>query len=334
MMRARAPLSDARRRLLRAALASLGAGMAPRAFAQAATPLRIVVPFPPGGGTDVLARIFADRLRAQYPGGIVVENRVGASGRLGVEAVRNAEPDGMTLLFVPDFLLTVYPHSFRKLAYDPLRDFAPVSIVARSSLALSAGPGLPESVKTVNEYVAWAKANPKQAFYATTSAGGTPHFVGVMLARAAGVTLTPVHYKGGAPAIQDLLGGQVPVSVNPVGEIMPYARAGRVRVLATTGGRRSKFLPDAPTLVESGYPDIVVEPWLGFLAPARTPADRVDRLSSAIADAAKVPEVVEAIEKIGNEVVIVPPDAFQKVLREDIARWQPIVQASGFTAEE
>ena len=156
--------------------------------------VRIIVPFPAGGGTDVLARLIAEKMRGNYAPAVIVENRVGASGRTGVEAVKNAEPDGTTLLFTPDFLMTVYPHSFKKLSYDPLKDFTAVAVVASSGLALAAGPALPAEVKTVKEYLAWAKANPKQASYATTSAGGTPHFVGVMLAQASGVELTPVHY--------------------------------------------------------------------------------------------------------------------------------------------
>jgi tripartite-type tricarboxylate transporter receptor subunit TctC len=307
---------------------------APRALAQGARSLRIIVPFPAGGGTDVLARIVGEKLRGGYASTVIVENRVGASGRVGVDAVKAAEPDGGTVLFIPDFLFTVYPHSFRKLSYDPLTDFAPVAMVARSGLALSAGPALPDSIKTISEYVAWARSNPKNAFFATTSAGGTPHFIGVMLARDAALQLTPVHYKGGAPALQDLLGGQIPLSVNPIGEILPYARSGKLRVLATTGARRSRFLPQVPTLAESGFPQIVVEPWLGFFAPARTPADTVGRLATAITEAVKSPETAQSFEKFGNEPVITGPAGFAAALKAELERWRPIVKASGFTAED
>ena len=241
-----------RRRLLLAALALPMAGSA-RAQTTSKT-LRIIVPFPAGGGTDVAARLIADKLRGNYAPVVIVENRVGASGRTGVEAVAHAAPDGTTLLFTPDFLMTVYPHSFARLGYDPLADFMPIALIARSGLALAAGPALPSSVKNVRQYVDWARANPKQAFYATTAAGGTPHFVGVMLARDAGVALSPVHYKGGAPALQDLMGGQIPVSINPIGELLPQLAGGRIRVLAVTSDKRSKFLPDVPTMVESGFP--------------------------------------------------------------------------------
>src|SRR5438552_13608303 len=157
--------------------------LAPVAFAQTTSkPLRIIVPFPAGGGTDVLARIVADKLRGNYAPAAIVENRVGASGRTGVEAVKNAEPDGTTLLFTPDFLMTVYPHSFKRLSYDPLKDFTAIALIARSGLALAAGPAMPAEVKTVRDYVAWAKGDPKRGLYATTPGGGTPHFVGLMLA--------------------------------------------------------------------------------------------------------------------------------------------------------
>jgi len=328
------PHSAARRRALHLLGACAALAAAPRSFAQpGGKPLRIIVPFPAGGGTDVLARIVAERLRGPL-GSVIVDNRVGASGRIGVEAVKNADADGSTLLFTPDFLLTVFPHSFRHLSYNPLTDFAPVAIVARSALALSAGPALPAQVNTVAQYLDWARQNAKQAFFATTSPGGTPHFVGVMLARASGVALSPVHYKGGAPALQDLLGGQIPASVNPIGEVLPYVKAGKIRVLATTGGTRSRYLPGVPTLAEAGFPDIVAEAWLGFLAPARTPAQTVARLAGAIAEAARAPETTDNLEKFAMESAGSTPESFAATLRADLEKWGPIVKASGFTAED
>jgi tripartite-type tricarboxylate transporter receptor subunit TctC len=326
-----------RRQILVASAAASALVTVPRVLAQSTTitkPLRIVVPFPAGGATDVIARLIADKLRGTYAPATLVDNRVGASGRIGVEAVKNADPDGSTILFTPDFLMTVYPHSFKKLAYDPVRDFAPVGIASRSSLALSAGPGLPQGIRTVPEFVEWCKANPNKASFATTAPGGTPHFVGVMLSRAAGVPMQPVHYKGGAPALQDLLGGQIPVSVNPVGEILPHARAGKIRVLATTGTQRGRFLPDAPTFVDAGFKDIVVESWLGFMAPAKTPPDTIMKLFDAIADALKGQDIAAGFEKFAVDLSPSTPTMHGMTMRSDIARWGPIVQASGFTAEE
>lgn len=320
-----------RRILIAGAAAAIGAPAWSQTTGKA---VRIIVPFPAGGGTDVLARLIAEKMRGIYAPAVIVENRVGASGRTGVEAVRSAEPDGSTLLFTPDFLMTVYPHSFKKLSYDPVKDFIPIALIARSGLALAAGPALPAEVKTVKDYLAWAKANPKQASYATTSAGGTPHFVGVMLSQASRVELTPVHYKGGGPALQDLVGGQVPVSVNPIGELLPQLKGGKVRVLAVTSAQRSKFLPDAPTMAESGFPDIMLAPWLGFFAPARTPPEVVKRLANGINDAAQYGETQQNFFKFGMEPAAVTPVGFAEVVRQDIEKWRPIVKASGFKAED
>ena len=323
------------RRAFLLAASALALPLARSAAAQTTTkPLRIIVPFPAGGGTDVAARLIADKLRGNYAPAVIVENRVGASGRTGVEAVAHAAPDGTTLLFTPDFLMTVYPHSFRKLSYDPLADFTPIALIARSGLALAAGPALPAEVKTVRQYVDWARANPKQAFYATTAAGGTPHFVGVMLARDAGVALSPVHYKGGGPALNDLIGGQIPVSVNPIGELLPQLPAGKLRVLAVTSAQRSKFLPDVPTMTESGFPNIVISPWLGFFAPGKTPPDMVKRLANGVTDATQHGEAQIGMLKLGMEPQAMSPLAFREIVRQDLERWGPIIQASGFKAED
>lgn len=316
-------------------LAAAAAAAARGALAQTTgSTLRIVVPFPAGGGTDVLARLIAEKLRGNYAPAVIVENRVGASGRTGVEAVKSSAADGTTLLFTPDFLMTVYPHSFRRLSYDPLRDFVPVAMVARSALGIAAGPALPDSVSNVQQYVQWAKTNPKHAFFADTSPGGTPHFVGVMLSQASGAKLTAVHYKGGAPALQDLVGGQVPVSINPLSELLPQLGTGKVRVLAVTSPQRSKFLPEVPTLSESGFASIAFSSWLGFFAPARTPADVVKRLANGIADATAWGDTQQSILKFAMEPVAMTPVGFAAQLKADIARWGPIVKASGFTAED
>jgi tripartite-type tricarboxylate transporter receptor subunit TctC len=326
-----------RRHLLAASAAGLlvsAAGFVPRASAQAVKrPVHIIVGFPAGGGTDVIARILADRLRGPYAATVLVENKPGAAARLAVEYVKNADPDGSVMLFTPDFPITVYPHSFRSLNYDPLQDFTAVSPAARSMLTYNIGPAVPDSVKTLSDFVAWCKANPGKASYGTTAAGGTPHFVGVMLANEAGVPMTPVHYRGGAPALQDLLGGHVAASVNPISEILPSAKAGTLRVLAVSGALRSSFLPEVPTMTEAGY-NVVVESWLGVFVPAKTPADIVAALSAAIADAVKSPQMGESLAKIGNLPAFQTPVEFAAVVKADVARWAPIVKASGFVAED
>jgi len=295
--------------------------------------VRIVVGAAAGGGTDIIARMVAERLRGSYAPAVIVDNRPGANGQIAVDLIKGGEADGSLLLLTPDFRMTVFPHSHRKLSYDPVKDFAPVAICARSAMALSAGPMLPAGITTLAGFLQWARENPRLANYATTSAGGTPHLTGVMLSRATGVDLNPVHYKGGAPALQDLLAGQAPMAINPEGEVLPFARSGRIRVLATTGLRRSRFLPEVPTLIESGFKEIQVETWLGFFVVARTPPQIVARLSAAIGSALKGAELAESFARAGMDVSYAGSEEFASILRADIERWGPIVKASGFTAD-
>jgi tripartite-type tricarboxylate transporter receptor subunit TctC len=324
-----------RRHLLAASAAGLvAAGPSVRALAQALKkPVHIIVGFPAGGGTDVIARILAEALRGPYASTVLVENKPGAAARIAVESVKNAEADGSVMLLTPDFPITLYPSSFRSLNYDPLRDFTPVAPAAKSMLTYNVGPAVPDSVKTLADFVQWCKANPGKATFATTAAGGTPHFVGVMLANAAGVPMTPVHYRGGAPALQDLLGGHVPAGVNPISESLPHARSGTLRMLAVTGSRRSPFLSDVPTMREQGY-DVVIDSWLGVFVPVKTPEDAVNALSAAIGEASRSAQMVENLAKVGNEPAFQTPREFAATVKADIERWSPVVKASGFVAEE
>jgi tripartite-type tricarboxylate transporter receptor subunit TctC len=294
--------------------------------------VRIVVGFPAGGGTDVLARILAEKLQGGFASAAVVDNRPGGAARIAVEYVKNAEADGSVMLFTPDFPMTVYPYSFRSLNYDPLRDFTPVAPAATSTLAFSIGPVLPPSVKSLAGFVQWCRDNPAGATYATTAAGGTPHFTGVLLSQEARVPLTPVHYRGGAPALQDLIGGHVASSINPVGETLPFAKAGSLRVLAVTGARRSSFLPEVPTMKESGY-NVVIEDWLGVLVPSKTPGDIVSKLNIAIKDAFSAPDTREKLTVLGDEPAYQTAADFAVTIRTDLERWAPIVKASGFLAD-
>ncbi len=309
-------------------------GLPGMALAQQDKITRIIVGFPPGGGTDVAARSLAERIRGSYPAGLVVENRPGAAARLAVEHVKNSPPDGTTMLFTTDFAMTIYPHSFRKLNYDPIKDFAPVAVCAKTSLAFIVGPTVPESVKTPADFIVWCKANPKQAAYASTSAGATPHFAGLMFSKAAGIPILHVPYKGGAPALQDLMGGQIASSFNPVGEVLPQLKSGRLRVLATTGARRNQFMPDVPTMVELGFKDVVAEVWLGVLMPAATPPAIVAKAATAINDALKSQELKDTYAKFGMEAAQGTPQSFAELIKSDLAAWGPVIKASGFTAEE
>ncbi len=326
------------RRQLTTSLSALAlGGFAGSKMAQAQTNgklARMVVGFSPGGATDTIARILVEKMHAQYPNGLIVDSRPGASSRLAMENVKASAPDGSTMMFTVDFTMTIFPHSFRKLSYDPLKDFTPVALCCKSAVALSVGPEVPDSVKTVAQFVEWCKANPKRAAYASTSAGATPHFAGLMFSKAAGVDMLHVPYKGGAPALQDLMGGQIASSFNPIGEVLPYVGTNKLRVLATTGRERSRFLPDAPTLVELGYKDVVAEAWLGVIMPANVPAPIVDAAAKSINDALGMPDVRQAYAKVGMDIVQGTSASFAALIKSDLATWGPIIKASGFTADE
>jgi tripartite-type tricarboxylate transporter receptor subunit TctC len=321
-----------RRRLIAGSAAGLL--LAGRAAAQTVKkPVHIIVGFPAGGGTDVTGRVLAEGLRGPYASTVLVENKPGASARLAIEYVKNADSDGSVMLFTPDFPMTLYPHSFKTLSYDPLKDFTPVGPATKSMLSYNIGPAVPASVKTLGDYVQWCKANPDKASYGTTSAGATPHFAGVMFANEAKVTLNPVHYRGGAPALQDVVGGHIGASVNPVSECMPLHKAGTIRTLAVTGAKRSQFLPDVPTMKEQGY-DVVVDSWLGVFLPPKTPDDVLRALSKAIGEATRSATMIDNLAKFASEPLFQTPAEFNETIRDDLKRWGPVVKASGFVAVE
>ena len=323
-----------RRDTLALAAGLLAGGAAGRARAEAINKIaHIIVGFPAGGGTDIVARVLAQALQGAYAANIVVEDRPGASARLAVEYVKNAPPDGSVMLFTPDFPMTLYPFSFKSLAYDPLKDFIAVAPAAKGMLTLVVGPAVPAEIKTLAAFIAWCRANPTKANVADTSAGATPHFTTVMLAREAKVALTPVHYRGGAPAMEDLIGGHVPASINPVSEVIAFAKAGSIRALAVTGAQRSPFLPDVPTMKEQGY-DVVVESYTGLFLPAKTPDAIVDALSAAMRNAARSQAVIENLAKFGTEPTYQTPTEFTATIKTEMAQWAPVVKASGFVATE
>ncbi len=325
-----------RRQALGAAISAIAADSLIAGRAQAETldkVVHIIVGFPAGGGTDIVARMLAQALQGSYASSIVVEDRPGASARLAVEYVKNAPADGSVMLFTPDFPMTLYPSSFKALKYDPVKDFIAVGPAAKGELVLVVGPAVPAEVKTLKDFIAWCKANPGKANIADTSAGATPHFTGVMLAREANVTLTPVHYRGGAPAMEDLIGGHVPASVNPVSEVMAFAKAGAIRALAVTGKKRTPFLPDVPTMKEEGF-NVVVESLSGVFVPAKTPAPFVAALNAAIREASASKQMIDSLAKFGTEPASMTTAEYTAWIKNEIARWGPVVKASGFQALE
>lgn len=304
-------------------------------YAQAnMSPLRLLVGYSPGGATDVIARLLGVHMRAASAAMVTVENVPGASGRLALLALKRSKPTDHMAVLTPDFPLTLFPHLYRRLGYEPMADFVPVTTCGVSDFALSVGSGVPATVTTLTDYIRWCKAHPSQALYASPAPGSTPHFTGVMLAKATGVELTHVAYKGGTQALQDVLGGQVPASINPIGEVLPHLASGKMRVLATSGTQRSRFLPAVPTFSEQGFKDVVARSWMGLMAPAGASAQERVVLEKSVAEALRSAAVVEGLGKFGVEPFAISGRDFAALLQQDLKRWGPIIKASGFTIED
>ncbi|AEG91337.1 Bug family tripartite tricarboxylate transporter substrate binding protein [Ramlibacter tataouinensis] len=314
-----------------AALAGAALAVPPlsAAFAQDRT-LRIWVGFPPGGSADVIARLLADRLKTSLGQNVIVENKPGAAGRLVLGELKRMPPDGQNLVLSPSGALVIAPWLYSNLPYDPIKDFTPVSRLVTFDFAVTAGPGAPAG--DIRSVLAWMKANPGKASYATSGAGTVPHFAGLLLAQAAGVPLTHVAYRGGAPAAQDLIGGQVPLMVDTASETLEHHKAGRVRILAVTGEQRSRALPDVPTLKEAGIP-MAADAFFGLYGPAGMPAEVTARIDKAVAQALAVPELQERIQGFGLVPNHAPSAALAATQAEHLRRWETPIKASGFKAE-
>ncbi len=317
-----------------AASAAFSFGNFSKALAQATGNAFIVSGFPPGGMGDMLSRPLSERMRGRYAASAGVDSRVGAGGRIAAEYVKRAKPDGMTILQIPSSVMTLYPHTYKSLTYDPVKDFIPVTSLTSYVFSFTAGPGLPENIKTVDEFLKWAKANPKQSLYGVPAIGSALHFGGMMLQRAAGIDFNVVGYRGGAPLLQDLLAGQVPVSFNVLGEVLPHVRSGKLRTLATTGAQRSPFIPEAPTMVESGFKDIALQEWLGWFLPAGTPMDVVQRLNAIAREGLQDPAMIESLKGYALVPHGTTPEEFARTFKADYDRWQPLVKETGFVAED
>lgn len=295
---------------------------------------RFMVGFVPGGGTDTIARAVAEALRADYPGGIIVENRAGAASRVAVDVVKTAPPDGATLLMTPDFSMTVYPHSFRKLSYDPRTDLVAIAPVGVASIVLCAGPMVPAQVRTAAEYLDLCKSDPKMAVFGSPGAGSSFHFAGLMLGKARGVKLTHIGYKGGAASLQDVVSGQIPANVCAAGEALPFLKAGRLRVLGTFGSERDSFIPDVSTMAEQGIPDVSAQVWVGVFAPIKTSPEMVQRTAEALNHVTSGNALTERLQAVGMRPLTMGSSAFDAMVNAERDRWGPIVKESGFTADD
>jgi len=301
------------------------------ARAQGLDTAKIIVGFPPGGTTDVMARKVADKLRGAYARAVIVENRPGAGGQLGVVALKDAPPDGGTMLLTPSSMLTIYPNTYRTLQYK-LDDVLPVSLAMYTHHVLSVGPAVPESVKTLKDFFAWARANPDKAAYGSPGAGSMPHLIGVLLTKAGGADLRHAAYRGSAPGIQDLLGGQIASFLGPVGDVLAHSKAGKVRVLGASGKERDAFLPAVPTMREQGFA-IALREWYAFFMPARASAETVQRASAALQQALAQLDVLDFGKQFGLEVQSSAPRQLAEALKADAAEWGGLVKETGFTAD-
>jgi tripartite-type tricarboxylate transporter receptor subunit TctC len=315
--------------LAAAALATLATFATPAALAQERT-LRIWVGFPPGGSADTIARLLAEKMKASLGQNVIVENKPGAAGRLVLGELKRMPPDGQNLVLSPSGATVIAPWLYTNLPYDPIKDFTPVARVVTFDFAITAGPAAPAG--DIKSVLAWMKANPGKANYATSGAGTVPHFAGVLLSQATGVPLTHVAYRGGAPAAQDLIGGQIPLMVDTASETLEHHKAGKVRILAVTGSQRTRALPDVPTLKEAGI-NVEADAFFGLYGPPGMPADVVGRIDRAVAEALRDPGIQERIYGFG----LVPSHGTSAQLGEaqasHLKRWEAPIKASGFKAE-
>jgi tripartite-type tricarboxylate transporter receptor subunit TctC len=295
--------------------------------------LRILCTGPAGSIPDTVARRVAEQLGSAYPQGAIIENKPGAAGQLAVNALKASPHDGSTLLLAQGAVATVYPYLYAKLAYDPIADLQPVSLAGEMTLALAVGPGVPSEVKTTKDFLAWMRANPKLANLGSPGAGTSPHLLEAMLFKSAKVEWQHVGYAGGPAAMVDLLGGQLAGLVLPEGLFRQHKATGKLRVLATSGEKRSSYFPDVPSLAEEGYRDLVVREWFAFFAPARTPANVIEAASSAVRAAVARPELIAAFTEMGMTATSSTPSTLGARISGEQRYWQNVIRTTGIRAE-
>ncbi len=292
-------------------------------------PVRMIVPYPAGGPLDTLARIFADKMSQGLGQPMIVESKPGASGNIGGDLVARATPDGYTLLWAIDTAMTVNPSLFKNMTFDPLKDLAPVSLVSASDSVLVVNPSVP--VNSLKDLIELSK---KQSLNFASGGNGTPaHVSTALFMREAGVTMTHIPYKGNAPSVASLLGGETHFSIASVPGVMRHIKAGKLKAIAVTGSKRTPFLPDLPTFAESGFPGVVVDGWRALYAPAGTPRAVIDALNRELGRVAKLPDVVEKLAAIGTVAVVSTPERLTEVMREETAKWAKVVQEAGIKVQ-
>lgn len=294
-------------------------------------PIRMVVPFPAGGTTDILARAVAQKLSESLGQQMIVDNKPGAGGNIGAQEVARAAPDGYTLVMGTVGTHAINPSLYKKMPYDHVKDFAPVSLVASVPNLLVVHPSVP--VNSVKELIAYVKANPGKLNFASSGNGTSIHLSGELFKTMTGVQMTHVPYKGSAPAVTDLLGGQVQLMFDNMPSALPHAKGGKLKPLAVTSAKRFPGTPDIPTIAEAGVPGYEASSWFGVLAPAGTPKEIVNKLSTEIAKALKTPEMTKRLEEQGAQAVGSTPEEFAAHIKAETAKWAKVVKESGATVD-
>ena len=305
------------------------------AFAQSAPaagdkPIKILVGFPPGGSADVIARLMAERMQSALGQNVIVENRAGASGRIAIDALKASAPDGNSLIIMPSGPVVIFPHVFKKLSYDPVKDLTPISQLASFQFAVVSGPKT--NVKTIAEMVAKSKSDSSGNSYGSSGNGTVPHFLGVMLGDAAKIDFQHVPFQGGAPAMNALLGGHIGYNMDVVSEALENHKAGKARVIAVTGMQRASQMPEVPTLREQGIP-MDASAWFAMYGPANMPPAVLAKLNQTVVAALKDAVFRKKISDMGFEPIGSTPEQLAAVQRADLAKWEKPVKASGFQAD-
>jgi tripartite-type tricarboxylate transporter receptor subunit TctC len=323
------PIRVARRTIL-ASLGAVLAAPAPRAQSWPSGPIRLIVPFAPGGTTDVMARLVGDRLGPRLGQPVIAENRAGAGATIGSALVAQAAPDGQTLVMSNIASHGIAPSLYRNLRYDAMKDFAHIALVTRNPSVMVAHPGF--AAQDFAAVVRLARARPDGLDFGVSGAGSSNHLLGLRVAQAAGIRLNPIFYRGAGPAMTDTIAGVVPLMFDGLPSASGHIRSGRVRAIAVSGAERSAAFPDVPTFKELGL-DIVSYQWFGISAPAGTPAAIVARLNREIREILKEPDVAQRFDQLGGGIVDMTPEQYSAFVAEEIAVWAPVVRASGATVE-
>ena len=294
-------------------------------------PIRLVIPFAPGGVTDTSGRIIADHLSKKLGQQVVPDNRPGASGNIGSQIVATAEPDGYTLLLVLDGTFVINPYVYQKVPFDPVNDFAPIGKIGDSTFILVAHPGV--KARTLREVIALSKTQPNGLAYGSSGSGSIAHIAGELLKQRSGANLTHVPYKGGGPAVADVLGGHIPLAFASAASIQAHIKSGKVNAIAVPSGKRSPQFPELPTFAENGVPGFDINSWVGIVAPAKTPKPILDQLNAALNAALNDPEVRNKLAVSGIGATPGSAGAFGEVIKNELALYGPVVQAAGIKVE-